>query len=127
MQEYDNDFSGSNEGTEITSSIVCADGEEGAELWDGPVVFAVPELLVGFEDIGRFLFLRAWFFKEDPKIELNQKTNIKALRKFVTIHFTITMGWSEVVGRVEKEEAKGYAAEEVQIEVVLIPAYAKKY
>lgn len=34
---------------------------------------------------------------------------------------------AEVVGGVEKEEAKGYAAEEVQIEVVLIPAYAKKY
>lgn len=37
---------------------VCVDGVEGAELGEGPVVFAVPVLLAGPEDeTGCFLFL----------------------------------------------------------------------
>lgn len=37
-------------GMDITSPGVCVDGVEGAELGDGPAVFAVPELLAGPED-----------------------------------------------------------------------------
>lgn len=51
-------------GIDITSPGVCIDGVEGAELGDGPVVFAVPELLAGPEDeTGCFLFLPVWFFE----------------------------------------------------------------
>lgn len=39
-----------NDGIEITSPGVCVDGVEGAELGEGPAVFAVPELLAGPED-----------------------------------------------------------------------------
>lgn len=45
-------------GMDITSPGVCVDGVEGAELGEGPAVFAVPELLAGPEDeTGCFLFL----------------------------------------------------------------------
>ena len=45
-------------GMDITSCGVCVDGVEGAELGEGPAVFAVPVLLAGPEDeLGCFLFL----------------------------------------------------------------------
>jgi len=44
-------------GIDITSPAVCVDGVEGADPGEGPVVFAVPELLAGPEDDGCFLFL----------------------------------------------------------------------
>lgn len=51
-------------GIEITSPGVWVDGVEGAELGEGPAVFAVPELLAGPEDeTGCFLFLPVWFFE----------------------------------------------------------------
>ena len=51
-------------GIDITSPGVCVDGVEGAELGEGPAVFAVPELLAGpEEDTGCFLFLPFWFFE----------------------------------------------------------------
>lgn len=51
-------------GIEITSPGVWVDGVEGAELGEGPAVFAVPELLAGPEDdTGCFLFLLVWFFE----------------------------------------------------------------
>ena len=44
-----------NVGIEITSPGVCVDGVEGAELGEGPAVFAVPELFAGpEEDTGCF-------------------------------------------------------------------------
>lgn len=43
---------------------MCVDGVDGAELGEGPAVFAVPELLAGpEEDTGCFLFLPFWFFE----------------------------------------------------------------
>lgn len=51
-------------GIDITSPGVCVEGVEGAELGDGPAVFAVPELLAGpEEDTGCFLFLPVWFLE----------------------------------------------------------------
>ena len=51
-------------GIDITSPGVWVEGVEGAELGDGPVVFAVPELLAGpDEEPGCFLFLPIWFFE----------------------------------------------------------------
>ena len=51
-------------GIDITSPGVWVEGVEGAELGDGPVVFAVPVLLAGpDEDPGCFLFLPIWFFE----------------------------------------------------------------
>lgn len=45
-------------GMDITSPGVCVDGVEGAELGEGPAVFAVPELFAGPEEFGCcFLFL----------------------------------------------------------------------
>lgn len=44
---------------------VWVDGVEGAELGDGPAVFAVPELFAGPEDdTGCFLFLPFWYALE---------------------------------------------------------------
>lgn len=49
-------------GIDITSPGVWVEGVEG-ELGDGPVVFAVPELLAGPEDdTGCFLFRTIWVF-----------------------------------------------------------------
>lgn len=48
----------------MTSPGVWVEGVEGAELGEGPAVFAVPELLAGPEDdTGCFLFLPVWFFE----------------------------------------------------------------
>jgi len=53
-----------NVGMEITSPGVCVDGVEGAELGDGPAVFAVPELFAGPEDdTGCFRLRPVWFFE----------------------------------------------------------------
>lgn len=50
-------------GIDITSPGVWVDGVEGAELGEGPAVFAVPELLAGPEDdTGCFRFLPFWLF-----------------------------------------------------------------
>lgn len=50
-------------GIDITSPGVCVEGVDGAELGEGPAVFAVPELLAGPEDdTGCFLFL-PWFLE----------------------------------------------------------------
>ena len=50
-------------GIEMASPGVWVDGDEG-ELGDGPVVFAVPELLTGPEDDPDcFLFRPTWFFE----------------------------------------------------------------
>lgn len=52
------------DGIDITSPAVWVEGVEGAELGEGPAVFAVPELLAGPEDdMGCFLFLPVWFFE----------------------------------------------------------------
>lgn len=52
-----------NVGIDIASPGVCVEGVEG-ELGDGPVVFAVPELLAGPDDeTGCFLFRPVWFFE----------------------------------------------------------------
>lgn len=49
---------------DITSCGVCVDGVEGAELGEGPAVFAVPVLLAGpEEEFGCFLFLTNWPFE----------------------------------------------------------------
>ena len=51
-------------GIEMTSPGVWVEGVEGAELGEGPAVFAVPELLAAPEDdTGCFLFLPVWFFE----------------------------------------------------------------
>ena len=50
---------------------------EGAELGEGPAVFAVPELLAGPEDdTGCFRFLPVWFFEP---LKHNDKNNIRNL------------------------------------------------
>ena len=52
-----------NVGKDITSPVVCVEGVEGAELRDGPVVFALTELVAWPEyDIGCFLFCPLWLF-----------------------------------------------------------------
>ena len=51
-------------GIDITSPGVWVDGVDGAELGEGPAVFAVPELLAGPEDdTGCFLFFPVWIFE----------------------------------------------------------------
>lgn len=51
-------------GIDITSPGVWVEGVDGAELGEGPAVFAVPELLAGPEDVtGCFLFLPVWFLE----------------------------------------------------------------
>lgn len=65
-------------GIDITSPGVCVEGVDGAELGDGPAVFAVPELLAGPEDAGCFLFLPGWFF-EALKCVKDRVRNIKAV------------------------------------------------
>lgn len=46
------------DGIDITSPGVCVDGVEGAELGEGPAVFAVPELFAGPDDETGCLRLR---------------------------------------------------------------------
>ena len=50
-------------GIDMTSPGVCVEGVDGAELGEGPAVFAVPELLAGPEDTGCFRFLPVWFLE----------------------------------------------------------------
>jgi hypothetical protein len=51
-------------GMDIASPGVWVDGVEGAELGDGPAVFAVPELLALPDDeTGFFLFFDPWTTK----------------------------------------------------------------
>ena len=59
-------------GIETASPGVWVEGVEGAELGDGPAVFAVPELFAGpEEDTGCFLFLPIWFFETFKYIKRN--------------------------------------------------------
>lgn len=45
-----------NDGIDITSPGVCVEGVDSAELWEGPAVFPVPELVAGpDDDTGCFL------------------------------------------------------------------------
>ena len=63
-------------GIDITSPGVWVEGVEGAELGEGPVVFAVPVLLAGpEEETGCFLFLPGWFFET---LKSNDKTMLGA-------------------------------------------------
>jgi hypothetical protein len=58
------------------------EGVEGAELGDGPAVFAVPELLALPEDeTGFFLFFDAW------TIVIVKVINLKQLKMVVSIIF----------------------------------------
>jgi len=66
-------------GIEITSPGVWVEGVEGAELGEGPAVFAVPELLAGPEDdTGCFLFLPLWFFET---LKCNKENHVRNLHR----------------------------------------------
>ena len=67
-------------GIDITSPGVCVEGVEGAELGEGPAVFAVPELFAGPEDdTGCFLFLPVWFLETLKCIQENHVRNLPKL------------------------------------------------
>lgn len=75
-------------GIDITSPGVWVEGVEG-ELWDGPVVFAVPQLLAGPEDdTGCFLFRPIWLFGalNEQKEYFRNQTRLYS----VIIKFTVT-------------------------------------
>jgi hypothetical protein len=56
---------------------VWVEGVEGAELGEGPAVFAVPELLAGpEEDTGCFLFLPVGFFET---LRCNKENHVRNL------------------------------------------------
>lgn len=76
-------------GIDITSPGVCVEGVDGAELGDGPAVFAVPELLAGPEDAGCFLFLPGWFF-EALKFVKDRIRNLSHLLNFISTNLNET-------------------------------------
>lgn len=92
-------------GIEITSPGVWVEGVEGAELGEGPAVFAVPELLAGPEDeTGCFLFLPVWLFEP---LKYAQKTMLGISHSYLTeytqneqhLPFPINVGTSTHIER----------------------------